>query len=59
MCEYLGNSALTGQRVESDDESAIKEDLLFCNHSPNFEDLSTLITNNNNFKVTSMESSNQ
>ena len=40
MCEYLGNSALTGKRVEGDDESAIKENLLFCNHSPNFEDLS-------------------
>ena len=59
MFEYLGNSALTRQRVEGDDESAIKEDLLFCNHAPNFEDLSTLTTNNNNFKVTSMESSNQ
>ena len=46
MCEHLGISALTGKRVKGDDDSAIKEHLLFCNHTPDFED----------FKVTLMES---
>ena len=39
MCEHLGISALTGKRVKGDDDSAIKEHLLFCNHKPDFEDL--------------------
>ena len=39
-----------------DDDSAIKEHLLFCSHTPDFEDFSTLPTNNNDFKVTLMES---
>ena len=56
MCEYLGISALTGKRVKGDDDSAIKEHLLFCNHTPDFEDFSILATNNNDFKVTLMES---
>ena len=37
-------------------DSAIKEHLLFCNHKPDFEDFSILATNNNDFKVTLMES---
>ena len=56
MCEHLGISALTGKRVKGDDDSAIQEHLLFCNHKPDFEDLSILATNNNDFKVTLMES---
>ena len=56
MCEHLGISALTGKRVKGDDDSAIKENLLFCNHKPDFEDFSILATNNNDFKVTLMES---
>ena len=55
MCEHLGISALTGKRVKGDDDSAIKH-LLFCNHQPDFEDFSILPTNNNDFKVTLMES---
>ena len=35
MCEI---SALTGKRVKGDDDSPIKEHLLFCYHSPDFED---------------------
>ena len=54
-CEHLGISALTGKRVKGDDDSAIKEHLLFCNHTPDFEDFSILATNNNEFKVTVME----
>ena len=56
MCEHLGISALTGKRVKGDDGSAIKEHLLFCNHTPNLEDFSILATNNNDFKITLMES---
>ena len=56
MWEHFGISALTGKRVKGDDDSAIKEHLLFCNHTPDFEDFSILATNNNDFKVTLMES---
>ena len=55
-CEYFGISALTGKRVKGDVNFAIKEHLLFCNHAPDFEDLSVLTTNNNDFKVMLMES---
>ena len=56
MCKHLAISTLTGKRVKGDDDSTIKEHLLFCNHTPDFEDLSILATNNNYFKVTLMES---
>ena len=56
ICEHLGISVLTGKRVKGDDDSAIKEHLLFCNHTPDFEDFSILASNNNDFKVTLMES---
>ena len=47
--------ALTGKRIKGDDDSAIEEYLLFCNHSPDFEDFSFLPTKNNDLKVTLME----
>ena len=53
MCKHLGISALTGKIVKGDDDSAIKEHLLFWNHKPDFEDFSILATNN---KVMLMES---
>ena len=56
MCEHLGISALTGKRVKGDDDSVIKEHLLFCNHTPDFEYFSIFVANNNDFKVTLMES---
>ena len=56
MCEHLGISALTGKRIKGDDDSAIKEHLLFCNDTPEFEDFSILASNNNDFKVMLMES---
>ena len=52
----MGISAHTGKRVKGDDNSTIKEHLLFCNDTPDFEDFSILVTNNNDFKVTLMES---
>ena len=42
MCEHLGIPVLTGKRVKGDDDSAIKEHLLFWNHTPDFEDFSIL-----------------
>ena len=56
MCEHFRISTLTGKRVKVDDDSAIKEHLLFCNHAPDFEDFSILAANNNDFNVTLMES---
>ena len=53
MYEHLQTSALAGKGVKGDDNSAIKEHLLIWNHSPDF---SILTTNNNDFKVTLMES---
>ena len=56
ICEHMGISALTGKRVKGDDDAAIKEHLLFCNHTPDSKDFSILASNNNDFKLTSMES---
>ena len=56
MCEHLGVSAFTGKRVKGDNDSAIKEHHLFCNYSSGFDDFSILASNNNDFKVTLMES---
>ena len=56
MCKYLGISGLNEKRVKGDNDSAIKEHFLFCNHTPDFENFSILSTNNNDFKVTLMES---
>ena len=55
MCKHLGISALTGKWVKGDNNSAIKEKLLFYNHTPDFENLSILSPNNNDFNVTLME----
>ena len=56
MCERLGVSALTGKRLKGDNDSATKEHHWFCNHSSGFDDFSRLPSNNNDFKVTLMES---
>ena len=56
MCEHLGVSPLTEERVKGDNNSAIKEHNLFCNHSSRFNDFSILASNNNDFKVILMES---
>ena len=48
--------SLTGEKTKGYNDSAIKEHLLFCNHSPDFEDFSFLTTKNNDIKVMLMES---
>ena len=52
MCEHLRISALTGKIVKGDDNSAIKNHLLFCNLATDFEDFSVLAIKNTEFKVT-------
>ena len=54
MCKQLGVSALNRKRVKGDNDSAIKEHHLFCNHSSGFDDFSILASNNNDFIVTLM-----
>ena len=56
MCEYLRVSALTGKRVKRNNDFVIKEHHLFCNHSFGFDNFSILASNNNDLKVTLMES---
>ena len=56
MCEHLEISVLTEKRVKGDDDSAIKEYFLFGNHTSDFENFSIFAANNDNFKVTLMES---
>ena len=46
MFEHLRISAFTGKRVKDDDDSAIKKHLLFCNHTSDFKDFSSLAINN-------------
>ena len=41
---------------KGDNDSAIKEHHLFCNHLSSFDDFSVLVSNNNDFKVTLMAS---
>ena len=55
MYEHLGVSALTGKRIQGDDDSAIKEHHLLCSHSYGFDDFSILVGNSNDLKVTLMD----
>ena len=54
--EHLENSVLTGNRMKGDNDFAIKEHHLFCNHSSGFDNFSIIASNNNEFKVTLMKS---
>ena len=54
--ERFGVSVFTGKRVKGGNNSVIKEHHLFWNHSSGFDDFSVLASNNNDFKVTLMES---
>ena len=51
MCEHLGVSALTGNRVQADQISAI-----IGHHSAGFDNFPILASNNSDFKVMLMES---
>ena len=54
-CELFGISAVTWERVKDQDDSVIKEYLLFYDHLPDFEDFSRLANKKNVFKVTLMK----
>ena len=56
MFEHLGVSTLTGKSVKWDNDSAIKGHHLFCTYSSGFDGFSILASNDNDFKVTLMES---
>ena len=58
ICEHLGISHLTGKKVKIDNNklTAIQEDLLSCNYSLSFADISILTTESNDFKLKIMES---
>ena len=43
-------------KVKANNDSVVKEHHLFWNHSPGFDDFSILARNNNDSKVTLMES---
>ena len=55
MCKDLRVSALTGKRAKGDNDSVIKEQRLFCNHSCSFDNFTILVSSKNDFKVTLME----
>ena len=57
MCKHLGIFTVTGKRVKANDDSAIREHLLLCKDTSDFEDFSFLAIDKNGFKVG--ESSNQ
>ena len=52
ICEHLGISHITGEKVKIDNNelTKIQEHLLRCNYSPFFEDFSILTRESNDFK---------
>ena len=56
MCEHLEVFAFTGKQVKQDNGPAIKEHHQLCNHSSSFDNFFILASNNNDFKVTLIES---
>ena len=56
ISEHLEISDFTGKRVKGDNDSAIIENHLFCNHSSGFDNFSILARNNYDFKATLMDS---
>ena len=51
MCEHFEILAVTEKMVKGDDDSAIKEYLLLCNHLSDFEDCSILTTTTKALKL--------
>ena len=56
MCKELRVSTLAGKTVKGDNDFALKEHHLFCNHLSAYDKFSLLASNNNEFKVALMES---
>lgn len=56
MIEHLEVYAFTVEEVKVDEDSAIKENNLFCSHSRVFSNFSQFTSNNNkDFNVTSLK----
>ena len=57
ICEHLGISHLTGERVKIDNNklTAIQEHVLCCNYSPSHEDCCILTRKSNDFELKIME----
>ena len=58
ICERLGTSHLLGkkEKIENNKLTVIQKEPLCCNYSPSFEDFSILTKENNDLKLTIMES---
>ena len=57
ISEHLGTSHLTDKKTKTGHQlTAIQEHILFCNHSPSYENFTILTSEENDFKLTLMES---
>ena len=56
LCDHHEISAFNGKRVKGDNDSAIKEYDILCNHSSDFDNFSILASNNIDSNVTLLES---
>ena len=56
LSAILKSECLNILEFGGDSNSAVKAHHSFCNHSSGFDDFSILVSNNNDFKVTFMES---
>ena len=54
--EHIGTSPLTSKKVKPSSESSIRDHLLFCNHTPSFEDFTILTHGANKFLLVIRES---
>ena len=54
--EHIGISSLTFYKIKPSAESSVRDHLLFCDHSPSFDDFTILTHGNNNFLLEIKES---
>ena len=54
--EHIGISPLTFNKVKPSAESSVRDHLLFCDHSPSFDDFTILTHGNNKFLLEIKES---
>jgi len=54
--EHIGISPLTFKKVKSSDESSVRDHLLFCDHSPSFDDFTIITHGTNKFLLEIKES---
>jgi len=56
ICEHSGLSPLTGKRVVNNNNSAIKDHMLFCDHVVRPDDLKVLASGSSEFRLKIQES---